>query len=759
MINLIPISGILNKHNPYIGYFYYSPPSLSSSSSLSCSFNSFLVNSLIPLNEIKRRYKIKIHPFSGYFHFSPGEYSDLYSLNSYIINNNKENNNNNKNNKNDKNNKKEEEEQDNNNTNNFNKANSNSINNNIKNNKIDNYFKKNKKRKRSYSYSNCEKYIENNSILSLIQKNKYYNDDIILDYKKKQIYHHHFDIHFHKKHQQSQQHEQYEFGRIFSWKIKPRPFTTTSLDSSENKMRQKSCLVLKEWSSSKSLLNQPNDKNNSNNNKSNCYCDINIVPLPPTTPIWHIHHIDGINEMNYHFKNNNYNNDISNNNINNNQFMTDKYIIYPSHLLGEGSYARIYLGRQKYTLNYVAIKVLNINVSYTSFKELSEFDSLSNEIENHSKFLHPHILTIYDVYQSTNFLYIIMEYCSGGTLEQMLQLRNKFDEEETKIIIYQLLSGLAEIHRNGIIHDDIRPANILFQPSTKHSSNLNNHSNLKHSQQIIHSHTSNKLQNHENLMNPINLLYEKRKKQGKLTITLNQRNKIESVIDEMRKNEIEQTLLQDTKNAIICETYHNHNYNHSQQDKNNYNEEDSNLLSLSNQQQQQQICYKSPHGLILKVCDFGLSKKIPYLTKHKTKQQQQQKLKNKVKLNYSQINEFISPEKYLTGNSHLKSDIWNVGIITYKCLCGNNSINSNFIQNYNVEKLLSNKILQKFNKKCINFIQSLFEIDINKRVTAETALHDPWFDDMRMIWNILIPSQKISELLKKQIENNHKLKK
>jgi serine/threonine-protein kinase ULK/ATG1 len=76
---------------------------------------------------------------------------------------------------------------------------------------------------------------------------------------------------------------------------------------------------------------------------------------------------------------------------------------------------------------------------------------------------HSNIVKLFDVYQTTNNMYIITELCEDGDFYSLLQKRRKIDEEEAKNYLKQIMKGIKYLHMNGIIHRDLKPANILMK--------------------------------------------------------------------------------------------------------------------------------------------------------------------------------------------------------------------------------------------------------------------------------------------------------
>ena len=122
--------------------------------------------------------------------------------------------------------------------------------------------------------------------------------------------------------------------------------------------------------------------------------------------------------------------------------------------LGNGGFGKVFLAKEKVSNRYVAIKqLLNTNKS--------EQEDIIHEIEIVSKFENPNIVTYYHHFYEEETLYLVMEFCSGGTLRE--KIANKDVTAALAIEWVQTLTTcLRVIHKKGIIHHDIKPENILF---------------------------------------------------------------------------------------------------------------------------------------------------------------------------------------------------------------------------------------------------------------------------------------------------------
>ncbi len=120
--------------------------------------------------------------------------------------------------------------------------------------------------------------------------------------------------------------------------------------------------------------------------------------------------------------------------------------------------ATVYLAIQESLNRSVVLKIMD-HVDADTSQDLTErFMSEGRIIASLS---HPNIITIYDIGVANNLLYISMEYVQGGDLKQRLEL--PVSEEEALDILVKVSRALNEAHKHGIVHRDVKPANILFR--------------------------------------------------------------------------------------------------------------------------------------------------------------------------------------------------------------------------------------------------------------------------------------------------------
>ncbi|MBN1137626.1 MAG: protein kinase [Anaerolineae bacterium] len=124
---------------------------------------------------------------------------------------------------------------------------------------------------------------------------------------------------------------------------------------------------------------------------------------------------------------------------------------------GRGGMAVVYRAYDNVLQRTVALKVLlphlAANVEFTRRFE--------REAITAANLRHPNVVIIYDVGSHESFQYIVMEYLDGPTLQQEIQKRGSLPINRVIPIIGQLASALDYAHQQGLVHRDVKPANVL----------------------------------------------------------------------------------------------------------------------------------------------------------------------------------------------------------------------------------------------------------------------------------------------------------
>lgn len=126
--------------------------------------------------------------------------------------------------------------------------------------------------------------------------------------------------------------------------------------------------------------------------------------------------------------------------------------------IGQGGMAVVYRARDLKLERNVAIKLLK-----QEYSQDAEFiERFKNEARSAAKLSHSNIVAAYDIVNSGERHYIVMELVEGITLRDYIARKGRLSNKETIGIALQTAEGLSEAHKNGIIHRDIKSQNIII---------------------------------------------------------------------------------------------------------------------------------------------------------------------------------------------------------------------------------------------------------------------------------------------------------
>ncbi|XP_078091275.1 NUAK family SNF1-like kinase 1 [Mustelus asterias] len=128
------------------------------------------------------------------------------------------------------------------------------------------------------------------------------------------------------------------------------------------------------------------------------------------------------------------------------------------HTLGKGTYGRVKAATERLTGRTVAIK----SIRKDRIKNEQDMVHIRREIEILSSLNHPHIISIYEVFENKDKMVIVMECASKGELYDYISERRKLSEKETRMFFRQIVTAIHYCHKNGVVHRDLKLENILL---------------------------------------------------------------------------------------------------------------------------------------------------------------------------------------------------------------------------------------------------------------------------------------------------------
>jgi hypothetical protein len=134
-------------------------------------------------------------------------------------------------------------------------------------------------------------------------------------------------------------------------------------------------------------------------------------------------------------------------------------------LIGKGTFGRVYLGMNITTGELIAVKQVEVNAKAAGsdkdkIKELVK--SLDQEIDTMQHLDHPNIVQYLGCERKEYSISIFLEYISGGSVGSCIRKHGKFEESVVSSLTRQTLLGLSYLHREGILHRDLKADNILL---------------------------------------------------------------------------------------------------------------------------------------------------------------------------------------------------------------------------------------------------------------------------------------------------------
>jgi serine/threonine protein kinase len=129
--------------------------------------------------------------------------------------------------------------------------------------------------------------------------------------------------------------------------------------------------------------------------------------------------------------------------------------------IGEGSIGKVYFARDAVKNEFYAVKRIRL-------ESLSRVSSGASQLQREIGYLrslrHRNLVRLIEVIhvESDRCVYLVLEYASCGCLSSVLKSGHQFTQEAIRSILHQLVLGVAHLHGHGIVHQDLKPKNVLL---------------------------------------------------------------------------------------------------------------------------------------------------------------------------------------------------------------------------------------------------------------------------------------------------------
>lgn len=124
--------------------------------------------------------------------------------------------------------------------------------------------------------------------------------------------------------------------------------------------------------------------------------------------------------------------------------------------LGDGSFGKVHKAERKTDGTLAAAKIIDV-------KDESELDDFMVEIDILSECKHSHVVGMYEAYYHENKLWMMLEFCSGGALDDLiLEIERGLTEDQIKVVCRQMFECLHFLHTHKVIHRDLKAGNLLL---------------------------------------------------------------------------------------------------------------------------------------------------------------------------------------------------------------------------------------------------------------------------------------------------------
>mmetsp|Transcript_22907 Transcript_22907/g.53606 ORF Transcript_22907/g.53606 Transcript_22907/m.53606 type:complete len:703 (-) Transcript_22907:28-2136(-) len=141
--------------------------------------------------------------------------------------------------------------------------------------------------------------------------------------------------------------------------------------------------------------------------------------------------------------------------LDNDRKLDDVYIVADLNKIGKGSFGKVTKATNRLTNALRAVKSI-------SKHDKLEVDRVRQEVKIGRLLDHPNVVKLWEIFEDSSCIFLVMELCAGGSLTQHLKKGQKVGEVEAVPLAQQLLYAINYMHSNTICHRDVKPDNLLL---------------------------------------------------------------------------------------------------------------------------------------------------------------------------------------------------------------------------------------------------------------------------------------------------------
>ncbi|KAG9401055.1 hypothetical protein AC1031_009813 [Aphanomyces cochlioides] len=129
--------------------------------------------------------------------------------------------------------------------------------------------------------------------------------------------------------------------------------------------------------------------------------------------------------------------------------------------IGRGTFGKVKIGMHLSTGEKVAVKILE----KCRILEIADAERVAREIKILKRNFHSNVIQLYQVIDTSEAIYLVMEYIDGGEMFEYIVKHHRIREKEAVFMFLQIVEALNYLHQNDVTHRDLKPENLLLQSS------------------------------------------------------------------------------------------------------------------------------------------------------------------------------------------------------------------------------------------------------------------------------------------------------